>query len=163
LICGEAGKPIQYARGETQRAIETFQFAADEAARLGGEVIPLDASRSGQGRTGITRRVPRGPVTAITPFNFPLNLVAHQLPTALACGCPVIVKPAPETPTTALMLADIIAEAGAVPGALAVLPTPIALAAPLITDPRIRMVSFTGSAEVGWQLKSRAQKQHVTL
>src|SRR5215472_14930191 len=117
MICLEAGKPIQYARSEAARAVETFSFAADEAARLGGELLPLDVSRSGQGRTGITRRVPRGPVSAITPFNFPLNLVAHKLAPALACGCPVVLKPAPETPATAMMLAEIAAEARAMPGA----------------------------------------------
>src|SRR5262245_1212547 len=104
MICLEAGKPIQYARGEAQRAIETFSFAASEAERLGGEGVPLDASRAGQGRTGLLRRVPRGPVAAITPFNFPLNLVAHKVAPALACGAPVVLKPAPETPATAMML-----------------------------------------------------------
>ncbi|HJZ88186.1 MAG TPA: aldehyde dehydrogenase family protein [Polyangia bacterium] len=163
MICLEAGKPIQYARSEAARAVETFSFAADEAARLGGELLPLDVSRSGQGRTGITRRVPRGPVSAITPFNFPLNLVAHKLAPALACGCPVVLKPAPETPATAMMLAEIVAEAGAMPGALSVVHAPVEAAAALIDDPRMRSLSFTGSAAVGWELKARAKKKHVTL
>jgi glyceraldehyde-3-phosphate dehydrogenase (NADP+) len=163
MICLEAGKPIQYARSEAQRAVETFQFAADEAACAKGEVIPLDVAKSGQGRTGIVRRVARGPVTAITPFNFPLNLVAHKVAPAIASGCPIIVKPAPETPASAMMLAEVAIEAGLPPGALAVVPAPIDAAAPLIDDPRMRTLSFTGSATVGWELKARAKKQHVTL
>ena len=163
MICLEAGKPIQYARGEAQRAVETFAFAASEAERLSGELIPLDASRTGQGRTGVARRVPRGPVSAITPFNFPLNLVAHKVAPALACGCPVVVKPAPETPATAMMMAEIVAEAGAPRGALGVIPAQPDVAGPLIDDGRMKTLSFTGSAAVGWELKARAKKKAVTL
>jgi glyceraldehyde-3-phosphate dehydrogenase (NADP+) len=163
MICAEAGKPMQYARGEAQRAVETFAFAASEAERGGGEVIALDASKGGNGRTGVARRVPRGPVSAITPFNFPLNLVAHKVAPALACGCPIVVKPAPETPATALMLAEIVAEAGAPRGAINVVPAQPDVAGPLIDDPRMKTLSFTGSAAVGWELKARAKKKAVTL
>src|SRR5262245_59896377 len=163
MICLEAGKPIQYARGEAQRAVETFAFAASEAERLGGEVIPLDASRAGQGRTGITRRVPRGPVSAITPFNFPLNLVAHKVAPALACGCPIVVKPAPETPATAMMLAEIVAEAGAPPGELAAVPAQPDVAGQLTDAGRMDTLWSPGSALVSWALKSRAKKEAATL
>jgi glyceraldehyde-3-phosphate dehydrogenase (NADP+) len=163
MICLEAGKPIQYARGEAERAVETFEQAAVEAQRPPGEMIALDTARAGKGRVGLLRRVPRGPATAITPFNFPLNLVAHKVAPALACGCPVVVKPAPETPTTAMMLAEIVEAAGAPPGALAVVPAPVDVIGPLIDDPRMKMLSFTGSAGVGWQLKARAGRKQVTL
>ena len=163
LICREAKKPMMYARGEVERAISTFTFAADEARRLGGEVIRLDAAPGGEGRLGLALRVPRGPVAAITPFNFPLNLVAHKLAPALACGAPVVLKPAPETPETAVALARIIHEAGAPAGALAVVPCSLEDAGLLVEDPRLRVLSFTGSSAVGWHLRSRAGEKQVLL
>jgi acyl-CoA reductase-like NAD-dependent aldehyde dehydrogenase len=163
LICREAKKPITYARGEVERAAATFGFAADEARRLGGEVVPLDAAAGGEGRLGLALRVPRGPVAAITPFNFPLNLVAHKLAPALACGAPVVLKPAPETPETALALARLIHDAGAPAGALAVVPCDLDAAGLLVEDPRLRVLSFTGSAAVGWQLRARAGEKQVLL
>jgi acyl-CoA reductase-like NAD-dependent aldehyde dehydrogenase len=163
LICREAKKPMMYATAEVERAIATFTFAADEARRLSGEVVRLDAAPGGEGRLGVALRVPRGPVAAITPFNFPLNLVAHKVAPALACGAPVVLKPAPETPGTAIALARILHEAGAPPGALSVVPCALEDAALLVEDDRLRVLSFTGSAKVGWELKARAGEKHVLL
>ncbi len=162
-IVAEAKKPLQYARGEVDRAVQTFAFAAGEARRLGGEVVPIDAAPGGEGRLGVVVRVPRGPVAAITPFNFPLNLVAHKLAPALACGATVVLKPSPETPETAVDLARIIHDAGAPAGAVNVVPCDTADAAPLIEDPRLRVLSFTGSAPVGWSLRARAGEKQVVL
>lgn len=162
-IVEEAKKPIQYARAEVDRAVQTFSFAADEARRLGGEVVPLDAAPGSEGRLGVVLRVPRGPLSAITPFNFPLNLAAHKIAPALACGATVVHKPAPETPMTAIDLARIIAEAGAPPGVLNVVPCAHEDAAPLVEDERVRVLSFTGSAAVGWALRARAGTKQVVL
>jgi len=162
-ICREAGKPIRTARIEVDRSIYTFDVAAEEATRIYGEYIPLDTLESTAGRWGLMRRFPLGPVFAITPFNFPLNLVAHKIAPAIAAGCPIILKPAPQTPVTALMLAGVVHEAGWPEGALAVMPMSNETAGALVADDRIKLLTFTGSAAVGWQLKSKAGKKRVTL
>src|SRR5271169_2029930 len=162
-ICHEAGKPIKTARIEVDRGIYTFEVAAEEASRIYGEYIPLDTLEATAGRWGLVRRFPLGPVFAITPFNFPLNLVAHKVAPAIAAGCPLILKPAPQTPVTALMLAEVVHDAGWPEGALAVMPLSNDDAALLFTDDRIKLLTFTGSAAVGWALKSKAGKKHVTL
>jgi acyl-CoA reductase-like NAD-dependent aldehyde dehydrogenase len=162
-ICQEAGKPIKTARIEVDRGIYTFEVAAEEASRIYGEYIPLDTLEATAGRWGLMRRFPIGPIFAITPFNFPLNLVAHKVAPAIAAGCPLILKPAPQTPITALMLADVVHEAGWPDGALAVMPLSNEAAAVLVADDRIKLLTFTGSAAVGWSLKSKAGKKRVTL
>jgi acyl-CoA reductase-like NAD-dependent aldehyde dehydrogenase len=163
LISLESGKPMRYAAGEAARAVHTFAEAAQESTRLYGEAIPLDTTTPGAGRTGITGWFPVGPVLAVTPFNFPLNLVAHKLAPAIAAGCPVILKPSSETPLTALALAGILLESGLPPRALSVLPMSGAEAGLLAERPQIRKVTFTGSAAVGWELKRRAFMKKVTL
>jgi acyl-CoA reductase-like NAD-dependent aldehyde dehydrogenase len=162
-ICQEAGKPIRTSRIEVERAINTFQIAAEESTRIYGEYIPLDTLESTSGRWGLVRRFPLGPVFAITPFNFPLNLVAHKVAPAMAAGCPLILKPAPQTPISSLLLAEIVQESGWPEGAFAVMPLSNDNAALLVADDRIKLLTFTGSAAVGWQLKSRAGKKRVTL
>jgi acyl-CoA reductase-like NAD-dependent aldehyde dehydrogenase len=159
----EAGKPIKAARVEVDRARFTFAVAAEEALRVGGEYLPLDWQASAAGRWGIVRRFAIGPIAAITPFNFPINLVAHKLAPAMAAGCTIILKPAPQTPLTALRLAQIIEEAGWPAGALHVLPLANEDAAEIVADNRIKLLSFTGSTAVGWQLKARAGKKRVVL
>ena len=149
-ICQEAGKPIKTARIEVDRGIYTFEVAAEEATRIYGEYIPLDTLEATAGRWGLVRRFPLGPVFAITPFNFPLNLVAHKVAPAIAAGCPLILKPAPQTPVTALMLAEVVHDAGWPEGALAVMPLSNDDAALLVADDRIKLLTFTGSAAVGW-------------
>ncbi|MBC8075886.1 MAG: aldehyde dehydrogenase family protein [Chloroflexales bacterium] len=163
MIALEAGKPLKQARVEVQRSVFTFAQAAEEATRIAGEVLTLDAHPNGVGRQGITRRFPIGPVAAITPFNFPLNLVAHKLAPAIAAGCPVVLKPAPATPVTALKLAEVIHAAGWPAGALAVLPLATEHAAPLVEDERFKLLSFTGSPAVGWAMKGRAGRKRVVL
>jgi acyl-CoA reductase-like NAD-dependent aldehyde dehydrogenase len=162
-ICQEAGKPIKTARIEVERAINTFQIAAEESTRIYGEYLPLDTLESTAGRWGLVRRFPLGPVFAITPFNFPLNLVAHKVAPAIAAGCPLILKPAPQTPVSSLLLAEVVHESGWPEGAFAVMPLSNDNAALLVADDRVKLLSFTGSAAVGWQLKSRAGKKRVTL
>ena len=162
-IALEAGKPIKLARGEVDRAAHTFSAAADEARRIGGEVIPLDVTAASEGRLGITRRFPLGPVLAISPFNFPLNLVAHKLAPALAAGNPFVHKPASATPLTALLLGEILLEAGAPPEAVSVLPSSGADAERLVADDRFRVLTFTGSPDVGWRLREKAGKKRVLL
>ena len=159
----EAGKTIRDARVEVARASNTFKVAAEEAKRIGGEYLPLDWIQNSDGRFGITRRFPLGPVLGITPFNFPLNLVAHKVAPALAAGNPVVVKPASSTPLCALALAEILLEAGLPPDAISVVPCPGPMAEPMVADDRFKLFSFTGSAEVGWRLKSLAGKKRVTL
>ena len=163
ILVREAGKPIDLAQGEVARASETFRFAADELRGQRGESLELDAAANGAGKWGVIRRFPVGPIAAITPFNFPLNLVAHKLAPALATGCPVVLKPADKTPLAALVLAELILEAGWPPRALSVLNTTIERATPLIEDERLRLLSFTGSAPVGWSLKARAGRKKVLL
>ena len=162
-ICQEAAKPIKTARIEVDRAVYTFQVAAEESTRIYGEYLPLDTLEATAGRFGIVRRVPLGPVFAITPFNFPLNLVAHKVAPAIAAGCPIILKPAPQTPISALMLAEIIDNTAWPDGALAVMPLSNENAGILVEDERIKLLTFTGSAAVGWELKNRAGKKRVTL
>jgi len=162
-ICQEAGKPIKTARIEVERAINTFHIAAEESTRIYGEYIPLDTLESTAGRWGLLRRFPLGPVFAITPFNFPLNLVAHKVAPAIAAGCPLILKPAPQTPVSSLLLAEIVHESGWPQGAFAVMPLSNENAGLLVADDRIKLLTFTGSAAVGWQLKSKAGKKRVTL
>jgi acyl-CoA reductase-like NAD-dependent aldehyde dehydrogenase len=163
IIARESGKPITLAAAEAARAVSTFDIAAEEATRLGGEVVPLDVTVAGEGRTGYWRRVPSGPVLAISPFNFPLNLAAHKIAPALACGCSVVLKPPPQTPLTALALAAIVREACPVPNALQVVPCATEVAESLVRDDRFATLSFTGSAAVGWKLKAQAGKKRVLL
>ncbi|WP_263355779.1 aldehyde dehydrogenase family protein [Acidicapsa ligni] len=164
LIVAEAGKPVRTARIEVERAILTFKTAAEEAVRLGGESIPLDLTEGNEGRWGLVQRFPVGPVLAITPFNFPLMLVAHKLAPAIAAGCPVVLKPAPQTPFTALALGEVILKAGWPEEALAVLPLSNEDTAWLAErEDRLKMVSFTGSARVGWALKAKSGKKRVAL
>lgn len=164
-ITDECGKTIRDARAEVERALLVFSLSADEARRIGGEVLPLDMNPVSAGRLGITRRFPCGPVAALTPFNFPLNLVAHKVGPALAAGCPVVLKPAEKTPLTAVRLAEVVAESGWPEGAFSLLTPedPREVGETLARDPRLRVLSFTGSARVGWHLKSLANKKRVTL
>ena len=164
LILAEAGKPIRLARSEVDRAILTFKTAAEEVSRLGGETIPLDLTEGNEGRWGLVQRFPVGPVLAITPFNFPLNLVAHKLAPAMAAGCPFILKPAPQTPFTALALGEVILKADWPEEALAVLPLSNADTAWLAEkEDRIKLITFTGSAKVGWELKAHSSRKRVVL
>ena len=164
LIVAEAGKPLRAARGEVARAIGVFRLAASEAVRLGGESVPLDLAEGNEGRWGLVQRFPVGPVLGITPFNFPLNLVAHKLAPAIAAGCPMVLKPAPETPLTALALGEVVLKAGLPEEALAVLTLSNADTAWLVErEERIKLVSFTGSAAVGWALKAKSSRKRVTL
>ena len=163
LMASENGKPMKYARGEALRAVDTFNFAADEARRLHGETIPLDASSGGVGKIGYYVRVPVGIVGAITPFNFPLNLSAHKIAPAIAAGCPVVMKPAPATPMTVLRLAEILREAGLPDGAFEVVTGGADVGAWLTTDPRVAMISFTGSPAVARQIVQTAGLRRVVL
>jgi acyl-CoA reductase-like NAD-dependent aldehyde dehydrogenase len=164
LIVAEAGKPLRLARAEVDRAVLTFKTAAEEASRVGGESLPLDLTEGNEGRWGLVQRFPVGPILAITPFNFPLNLVAHKLAPAIAAGCPVILKPAPQTPFTALALGEVILKAGWPAEALAVLTLSNAETAHLAEkEDRIKLVSFTGSAKVGWELKAHSGRKRVLL
>lgn len=162
-ISAEAGKPIREARAEALRAVYVFRWAGEEAKRMTGEWIPLDTEPGLGRRAGVLRRFPIGPVLAITPFNFPLNLVAHKVAPALAAGNPVIVKPASATPLSAILLAEIILEDPWPPGSLAVLPLPGAATAAVAADPRLAGLTFTGSDAVGWGLKAANPKKKVTL
>lgn len=163
ILCREAAKPMRDARSEVARCVITLKTAGEEAKRIHGEYLGLDAVTSGTGRHGITRRFPIGIVSAISPFNFPLNLPAHKVAPALAAGNAVLLKPAPRAPLSSFELVNILFEAGCPKEALAVLPGEPPAIDPLITDPRIAMVSFTGSAAVGWKIKERAAKKKVTL
>ncbi len=163
-ICAEAGKPIRTARVEASRAISTYTFAAVEARKLAGDVVPMDASEAGEGKIAFTLRRPVGVVGAISPFNFPCNLVAHKLAPALAAGCPVVLKPASQTPLSALLLAELEQEAGLPAGWLNVLVGPSAeIGDVLVEDERVRMITFTGSSGVGWGIAERAAKKRVRL
>ena len=163
LIALEAGKPIRTARAEVDRAIFTFAVAAEEATRIGGEWLPLDWQASTAGRAGIVRRFALGPILAITPFNFPLNLVVHKLAPAIAAGCTTVLKPAPQTPLTSLLLAEVVEQAGLPAGALNVLSLANQEAEKLVGDDRLKMLTFTGSVPVGWELKGKSGKKKVTL
>lgn len=159
----ENAKPITLSRGEVDRAISTFTVASEEAKRIGGEVLPLDLDAKAAGRFGLTRRFPLGPILAITPFNFPLNLVAHKVAPAMAAGNSVVLKPASTTPLTALLLGEILVEAGMPAGMVNIVPCPGDLAATLVADDRFKLLTFTGSPEVGWRLKKEAGKKRVLL
>ncbi len=163
LITAEAGKPVRDARAEVKRGLLTLRTAAEEAARIGGEVMPLDLVPGAEGRFGITRRVPVGVVVGITPFNFPLNLVLHKLAPAIACGNPILIKASPRTPLTALRLGELAAGVGLPDGAVSVLSGGAATVEHMLADARVAMLSFTGSAPVGWELKQRAPRMRVTL
>src|SRR5437667_4431496 len=163
-ISDEAGKPLKAARVEVSRAMSTFTFAAVEARKLAGEIVPMDASQAGEGKLAFTLRVPRGVVGAISPFNFPLNLVAHKLAPALAAGCAVVLKPAGQTPLSALLLAELMDEAGLPPGWLNVVAGASSeIGDVLIEDERVAALTFTGSGDVGWKLKERAPRKKVNL
>jgi acyl-CoA reductase-like NAD-dependent aldehyde dehydrogenase len=162
-LAQEAGKPIKAARIEVERAAFTFNIAAEEATRIYGEYLPLDWQESTAGRWGLVRRFPLGPIAGITPFNFPLNLVAHKVAPAIAAGCTMVLKPAPQTPLSALLLAETIQQAGWPDGALNVLPLSNEDAGLLVSDDRLKMISFTGSAPVGWQIKKNSGKKKVVL
>jgi acyl-CoA reductase-like NAD-dependent aldehyde dehydrogenase len=163
-ICAEAGKPLKAARVEAARAMSTFTFAAVEARKLAGEMVPMDASQAGVGKLAFTLRQPIGIVGAISPFNFPLNLVAHKIAPALAAGCAVVLKPASQTPFSALLLAELETEAGLPPGWLNVLVGPASeIGDVLVDDERVRAITFTGSGGVGWKLAERAPRKRVKL
>ena len=162
-MTAESGKPIADARREVGRAVQTFTIAAEEAKRIPGEVIPMDLTPGMEHHVSFVRRVPIGPVLGITPFNFPLNLVAHKVAPCLAAGNPMVLKPAPQTPLTSLLLAELVLEAGLPPGALSVVPCENAVAEQMVTDERFKVVSFTGSAAVGWMLKAKSGKKRVLL
>jgi glyceraldehyde-3-phosphate dehydrogenase (NADP+) len=162
-LAAEAGKPLKDATAEVDRASLTFSVAADEALRIGGEHLPLDLAPHGVGRIAITRRVPIGPVAAISPFNFPMNLVAHKLAPAIAAGNPIVLKPATKPPLSALTRARLLDEAGTPKGAVSVLPLDREVGDRLVTDPRFRLLTFTGSAAVGWHMKARAGRKRVVL
>ena len=163
LIASEAGKPIRTAREEVNRAVFTFAVAAEEATRIGGEWLPLDWQASAAGRGAIVRRFALGPILAISPFNFPLNLVAHKVAPAIAAGCTIVLKPAPKTPLTSLLLAEVIAKSGWPKGAFNVLNLSNPDAERLVMDDRLKMLSFTGSGPVGWALKAKSGKKKVAL
>src|SRR3954454_3905896 len=163
-ISAEAGKPIKAARVEAQRAVSTYTFAAVEARKLAGEVVPMDASTAGAGKLALTLRLPIGIVGAISPFNFPLNLVAHKIAPALAAGCPVVLKPASATPLSALFLASLEEEAGLPPGWLNVVAGSASqIGDALVEDDRVKLITFTGSGGVGWGIAERAHRKRVKL
>ncbi|HEV3478092.1 MAG TPA: aldehyde dehydrogenase family protein [Gaiellaceae bacterium] len=164
LISDEAGKPMKAARIEASRAMSTYTFSAVEARKLAGEVVPMDASQSGEGKLAFTLRRPLGVVGAISPFNFPLNLVAHKIAPALAAGAAVVLKPAGQTPLSALLLAELEAEAGLPPGWLNVVVGPASeIGDVLVEDERVKAITFTGSGTVGWELRERAPRKRVNL
>ncbi|HZP74269.1 MAG TPA: aldehyde dehydrogenase family protein [Gaiellaceae bacterium] len=164
IISAEAGKPMKAARVEASRAVSTYTFAAVEARRLAGEMVPMDASPAGEGKLALTLRVPIGIVGAIAPFNFPLNLVAHKIAPALAAGCPVVLKPAATTPLSAIFLAELEEEAGLPRGWLNVVSGDASeIGDVLVDDDRVKLITFTGSGEVGWGIAERAHRKRVKL
>ena len=162
-IAGEVGKAIRDALAEADRGVQTFQAAAEEARRVGGEEVPIDLAPHGKGRVAFTRRFPVGPVAAISPFNFPFNLAAHKLAPAVAAGNPVVLKPASKTPLSALILGEALDRAGLPKGAISVLPMSRATGDRMVTDDRFRLLTFTGSSAVGWGMKARAGRKRVLL
>ncbi|MBV8682994.1 MAG: aldehyde dehydrogenase family protein [Caulobacteraceae bacterium] len=162
-LCIEAGKPIKDSRGEVGRLIDTFRIAAEESVRMTGEVQPLDISPRARGYQGIWKRVPIGPCSFISPFNFPLNLAAHKVAPALAVGCPFVMKPASRTPLGALIIGEVLAETDLPKGAFSILPASRAGADLFTTDDRLKLLSFTGSPAVGWDLKAKAGRKKVIL
>ena len=163
IIATEAGKPLKYARIEAERASQVFQIAAEEAKRIHSELLSLDWFSHGTGKEALIKLVPSGTIAAITPFNFPLNLVAHKVAPAIAAGCPVILKPSVSTPLSALELAKIIQHSGLPAGGFSVLPMTHETAKPLIEDERIKKISFTGSPQVGWKMKNECGRKKITL
>ena len=162
-LCVEAGKPIKDSRGEVGRLIDTFRIAAEESVRMTGEVQPLDISPRAKGYQGIWKRVPIGPCSFVSPFNFPLNLAAHKIAPALAVGCPFVMKPASRTPLGAIIIGEVLAETDLPKGAFSILPAHREGADLFTTDDRLKLLSFTGSPDVGWDLKARAGKKKVVL
>ncbi|QDT07957.1 Sulfoacetaldehyde dehydrogenase [Rubripirellula lacrimiformis] len=162
-LCIEAGKPIKDSRGEVTRLIDTFRIAAEESVRMTGEVMNLEISPRARGYRGMWKRVPIGPCSFISPFNFPLNLAAHKIAPAIAVGCPFVLKPASRTPIGALMIGEILAETDLPAGAFSILPCSRDGADLFTTDDRLKLLSFTGSPDVGWRLKSKAGKKKVVL
>jgi acyl-CoA reductase-like NAD-dependent aldehyde dehydrogenase len=162
-LCIEAGKPIKDSRGEVGRLIDTFRMAAEESVRIYGEVLPLDIAPRSRAHTGMWKRVPLGPCSFISPFNFPLNLAAHKVAPAIAAGCPFVLKPASLTPVGALLIGETLAETDLPPGAFSILPCHRQGASSFTEDPRLKLLSFTGSQQVGWDLKARAGKKRVVL
>lgn len=162
-LCIEAGKPIKDSRGEVTRLIDTFKIAVGEATRQGGELLPLDISARAKDYWSAVKRVPIGPCSFISPFNFPLNLAAHKIAPAIAAGCPFVLKPASYTPIGALLIGEVLAETRLPKGAFSILPCDSADAGALVTDERIKLLSFTGSPPVGWDMKNRAGKKAVIL
>jgi acyl-CoA reductase-like NAD-dependent aldehyde dehydrogenase len=163
LLAAEAGKPLRLAAAEIDRAAFVFRQGAEEAKRIGGEVIPMDLAPHGERRWGLTRRFPLSPISAIIPFNFPVLLAAHKLAPAIACGATMVLKPPPQDPLATLLLAEIVQRSGYPAGAVSILLCTNEDAAPLIDDPRVRMITFTGSARVGWTIRQRATTQRVAL
>lgn len=163
LITAEAGKPITFSRAEVDRAISTFDIASEEAKRIAGEVLPLDITAPTKNKQGIVTRFPIGVIACISPFNFPLNLVAHKLAPAIASGNSFILKPPPQAPLTSLLLAEVLLSSGLEKKTINILPTSNENAEMLVTDERIAMLSFTGSAKIGWMLKQKAEKKKVIL
>ncbi|MBN2028813.1 aldehyde dehydrogenase family protein [bacterium] len=163
ILCLESGKPIRHALGEVTRAVSTLTIASEEAKHIEGEVLSMDITPAAGDRLGIVRRFPIGPIVGISPFNFPLNLVCHKVAPALASGNTITIKPASATPLSALCLGEILHKAGAIPGSINVLPCSAKSTEPLVYDPRLKMITFTGSADVGWHIKSRAGKKRVCL
>lgn len=162
-IASESAKPLKTAQGEVERGIATFNWAAGEAERFCGEVVPIDTIATGKGKTAYTKRIPRGVIYGITPFNFPLNLVGHKVAPALASGNSIIIKPSAKTPLTALLLGEVFTETDLPKSALQIVPMDTKHIDLIYRDERIRMISFTGSAAVGWDLKTKAGKKMVTL
>src|SRR3954463_11677287 len=161
-LCIEAGKPIKDSEGEVTRLVDTFKVAGEEAGRIDGEIINLEISARAKGYRGFVQRVPIGACSFITPFNFPLNLVAHKVAPAIAAGCPFVLKPAEKTPIGALIIGEVLAETDLPLGAFSVLPCTVETAAPLVTDDRLKLLSFTGGL-VGWKLKAQAGRKKVVL
>ena len=162
-LCIEAGKPIKDSRGEVSRLIDTFRIAAEESVRINGEVMNLEISARAKGYRGMWKRVPIGPCSFISPFNFPLNLAAHKVAPALAVGCPFVLKPASRTPLGALIIGEVLAETDLPPGTFSILPCSRDGADLFTTDERLKLLSFTGSPGVGWALKAKAGKKKVVL
>jgi acyl-CoA reductase-like NAD-dependent aldehyde dehydrogenase len=159
----EAGKPIAQARVEVDRAIAVFRDAAEEATRIGGDVLPVDCVPAGRGRLALTRRFPLSPISAITPFNFPILLTTHKLAPAIACGATITVKPPPQDPLAALRLMDIVQASGYPDGGVRMVPCHVEVAQILIEDPRVRLITFTGSAAAGWAIRAKAGTKRVAL
>ncbi|RZQ64436.1 aldehyde dehydrogenase family protein [Amycolatopsis suaedae] len=163
IITAESGKPLAWSAVEVERAVSVFRIAAEEAVRFDGELRRLDSTEAGEGRMAMVRRVPHGPVLGIAPFNFPLNLVAHKVAPALAVGAPIVVKPAPRTPLSALVLGEILAETDLPDGSFSVLPLGNEATSALVADPRLPVVSFTGSVPVGWSIAESVPRKQVVL